>query len=142
MEKKHPRPPTNLALRAVLTRLSGVRPSYKLRKPFGHPDRFNAYDVEEPPSHRYPEATEIARSAEWKQKMGPCPEDVDFIFDKTRHAFKTSVIASLPIDSFAVLFDAAQDADGWRAYIKREYPIRKIKKKARTETAGAAGSAT
>jgi hypothetical protein len=52
--------------------------------------------------------------AEYVRDNGPNPEDVDFLMDRTQQPFIDSMFGLTEFESFAKMFDAAQDREGWK----------------------------
>jgi hypothetical protein len=110
-------PPTSQPLRALLTRIA-VRPGSKIRERAAQRGSSgsgkSARGGGERPSEKFPEETRQARSAEYVRDNGPNPEDVDFLMDRTQQPFTDSMFGLTEFESFAKMFDAAQDREGWK----------------------------
>jgi hypothetical protein len=110
-------PPTAPPLRALLSRIAiKASSSINPRPPAGHHGR----DGHETPSARYPVETSLARSGQFQEVNGPNPEDVDFEMDREQPTFAESMLGLTPFTTFAEMFDAAQDRQGWDRMAKEQ----------------------
>jgi hypothetical protein len=54
------------------------------------------------------------------QFVDPNPEDVDFEMDREQPTFAESMLGLTPFTTFAEMFDAAQDRQGWDRMAKEQ----------------------
>ena len=71
--------------------------------------------------------TSLTRSGQFQEVNGPNPEDVDFEMDREQPTFAESMLGLTPFTTFAEMFDAAQDRQGWDRMAKEQ--ARTIRKK-------------
>lgn len=111
-------PPTQQCLRILLTCLKAKPGSVRDRKPWGDASRVNHADGE-PPSVRHPYETDIANSPEYTCLFGKNPQDLDFDLDRGCEEFQQSIFSLAPFNTFAEIFDVAQDKERWLELVAR-----------------------